>query len=319
MGAVHWTKPVDGPCRGHECDNCRICQTGHCCRKDDPEYTLPEVGTWTGSTYGELGKLDDLGDKVICHVCGGTYKSLPLHLWMMHDLTAAEYRAYFGLNRRTPLASLAVRQRLRESLLHTVAIGHLAADGHERIARAQAAQLTETPEQRRAWQSRKQRLEHRLSEGQVAFPCPICGAKVTTTPHKQRVRTVVTCGRRACQIAWQSRVQTGTTATPETRLKMSAALKGIPKSAEWRAKLSAAQKRLLDADPDARRRLNGATVAAAFNNRKTPIVVQCVCGKSYSLVPGRAKYRQYCSRSCAAKHRIVSRDEFHRFVGKRSA
>lgn len=49
----------------------------------------------------EHGKIeyDDEG-KVICHICGRSYKRLGSHARESHSMTIEEYKAEFGLNRR---------------------------------------------------------------------------------------------------------------------------------------------------------------------------------------------------------------------------
>src|SRR5436190_24328321 len=78
--------------------------------------SLPACGDWEGPIYGELGVLAETpdGDQVRCHACGGWYRSLATHAVRAHGLTAAEYRAIFGLRARTALAGAALRTRRRE-------------------------------------------------------------------------------------------------------------------------------------------------------------------------------------------------------------
>lgn len=91
---------TEGCCKEHPCDNCKTCQSGRCCRKDNPDYKLPGLGEWDGPIYGEMGVLNDDGEKVECHCCGEWFGGLQMHAWKAHDLTADEYKAIFGLSRR---------------------------------------------------------------------------------------------------------------------------------------------------------------------------------------------------------------------------
>lgn len=104
---------TEGCCEGHPCDNCKTCQAGRCCRRDNPDYKLPELGEWDGPIYGELGVLNDDGEKVECHCCGEWYLNLATHVWRTHELTPAEYRSIFGLARKCALAGPAHRAVLR--------------------------------------------------------------------------------------------------------------------------------------------------------------------------------------------------------------
>jgi hypothetical protein len=102
-----------GPCAGHPCDNCKICQKGRCCRTDNPNYRLPELGEWDRPIYGELGVLHDDGEQVECHCCGAWFDALGMHVWKAHNLRPAEYRAIFGLGRTTGLVGPRYRKALQ--------------------------------------------------------------------------------------------------------------------------------------------------------------------------------------------------------------
>lgn len=104
---------IDSPaCVAHPpCDQCPRCRQGRCCRRDNPEYRLPELGTIT-PYFGALGERNDDGERVECHVCGGWFYSIGSHSWAAHDLTAAEYRTAFGLS-SSGLLGPAYRKRKR--------------------------------------------------------------------------------------------------------------------------------------------------------------------------------------------------------------
>ncbi len=65
---------------------------------------LPETGSWPNQTYGELGTLAQEDGKAQCHICGRLFGHLGNHIVRGHKMSCAEYRAYFGLSRRYPLA-----------------------------------------------------------------------------------------------------------------------------------------------------------------------------------------------------------------------
>lgn len=84
-------------CTGHPpCDGCATCARGRCCRKDNPDYRLPPLGS-IPVFFGSLGVRRDVGDKVECHICGDFFMSIGSHSWAIHDVTVAEYRSAFGL------------------------------------------------------------------------------------------------------------------------------------------------------------------------------------------------------------------------------
>lgn len=156
---------TEGPCAGHLCDNCRICQRGRCCRNDNPDYKLPGLGEWDGVIYGELGILRDDGGRFECHCCGHWYVSLQCHAWRAHDLTADEYRAIFGLNRNTSLQSPQMRVGVSESIRRRMD------QIRDTLAAGRAKRDAATPEQRAEWHSRAyERLEGQRKRGQHPGP-----------------------------------------------------------------------------------------------------------------------------------------------------
>ncbi len=139
------------PCRGHPCDGCRTCRSGRCCRRDDANYQLPGLGEWDGPIYGELGMFTTDGDKAECHACGRWFGHLGGHVARAHDLTAAEYRAIFGLRAKTKLIGPSLRDKRRERL-----------DQLERVRPARSSLLDLTPEQRSQVARTPRRLESRI-------------------------------------------------------------------------------------------------------------------------------------------------------------
>ncbi|WP_366937678.1 MucR family transcriptional regulator [uncultured Corynebacterium sp.] len=55
--------------------------------------------------YGQYGIIDGDGQRILCHECGRTYKSLAAHVQMAHQMTAEDYRAAHGIPKRIPLVS----------------------------------------------------------------------------------------------------------------------------------------------------------------------------------------------------------------------
>lgn len=116
--------PAQGVCAGHPCDDCRTCRIGHCCRHDNPDYSLPKLGDWTAPTYVPLGEVRSSdGVTLDCHICGEAYHSVGLHAFMTHDVTANEYRVLFGLSRSTSLFGPEYQDRQRERVRREIAEG----------------------------------------------------------------------------------------------------------------------------------------------------------------------------------------------------
>lgn len=169
---------TEGCCKGHRCDNCATCKKGRCCRKDNPQYSLPGLGEWDGRIYGELGVLNDDGEKVECHCCGEWFVSLGHHVLYIHDLTPKEYKSIFGLRLSEGLVSPERHATLgRSHADHLVAarvIGHpLSPIPHY------------TPEQRSDFGSRGQNSRTRFQPGHAT----------TKTSWKQGVKRSVSTSR----------------------------------------------------------------------------------------------------------------------------
>jgi predicted transcriptional regulator len=114
-----------GPCAGHPCDDCWHCQRGTCCRRDLPDYQLPELGDWEGVVHGELGVLLEEGDWVQCHACGKYYKALISHIFAKRGLLAAEYKSLFGLNQTPGLTSSETSSKIGDHAQALVAAGKI--------------------------------------------------------------------------------------------------------------------------------------------------------------------------------------------------
>lgn len=155
------TIPTEGPCAGHKCDNCKICRSGRCCRRDNPDYKLPELGEWNGPIYGELGVLVDDGQKVECHCCGEWFTKLGHHI-IIHDLTAEEYKSVFGLNKHRGLAAPDVIRQLSDRQKQN----KVRCEALSKMARQFIA--TKTPEQRHADGKAPKRLQWRRNVGHHA-------------------------------------------------------------------------------------------------------------------------------------------------------
>ena len=192
-------------CVGHDCDGCRTCRLGRCCKRDLPNYHMPDLGSWDGPVWGTLGVLVDDGEHVQCHACGDWFMALPVHVWAAHGIWAAEYKAYFGLNISQGLTSGATHALMVASGLRLVAEGKLMPPTGWRD--------NYTTEQRHEMAGRKPRLQRQLAE-------PDRSAKISAALR-------------------------GTHPSPAARVKMSAAQrrKG-PISDETRARLSASAKKM---------------------------------------------------------------------------
>lgn len=166
-----------GPCIGHPCDMCFLCQRGHCCRKDMPDYLPPSPGAWQGVIYGQIGVLNEENGKVECHCCGKVFKSLHSHIFRSHGLWSDEYRILFGLNATCNLLTSSTANILRGYLVRSRLQGKMLGNGH-----------LPTPEQmsaiRKGRKARPQaRLKYLEAAGKrVPYGSKISAAKTANSP-----------------------------------------------------------------------------------------------------------------------------------------
>lgn len=193
---------TDGPCASHRCDGCRTCQRGRCCRRDDDAYRLPKRGDWDGPLHAPLNQLvsDDGGITVRCHVCGESWLQLGSHAWMRHDLTAAEYKALFGLPQKTALAGEETRARHSLVAKNAIAAGRIDPDANrarslEVWTREQASQAG----QRAIVLQRAGGYGH-TTPGEDRRLCKQCGGPMPM-PMRSRITCSPACRKRGLQAA----------------------------------------------------------------------------------------------------------------------
>ena len=88
---------------------CMRCYKRH--RRGQPRLaTLRRVGDQDG--FGIYGVLDVDEDGVLCHECGLRFRSVGQHVYMAHEMTAAEYREAHGLPRMQALIAPGLSARL---------------------------------------------------------------------------------------------------------------------------------------------------------------------------------------------------------------
>ena len=109
--------------------------------------------------HAPIGSVVHEGDRVLCHLCGHWFKSVPAHL-RAHGLDDLAYRQAFGLERSAPLEGATTRQRRAAALRRRRATDPVVrAWCEEGVERARSGALTEAaaeaargrkhPEQRR--------------------------------------------------------------------------------------------------------------------------------------------------------------------------
>lgn len=107
-------------------------------RDGRPIEDARSVGSPSG--HGRWGLLDHDGDdRVMCHECGGWFRSLASHIWQAHGMSAADYRSAHGLARGTALvcrSMSAARSRQAAARVGTEAWRRLEAARDPAAARA---------------------------------------------------------------------------------------------------------------------------------------------------------------------------------------
>jgi hypothetical protein len=68
---------------------------------------------------GVLAAEED-GERLVCHACGQSYRSLGAHVVLAHELLAFEYKAIFGLRATTSLLAPVLAERHRQRHLATL-------------------------------------------------------------------------------------------------------------------------------------------------------------------------------------------------------
>lgn len=147
-------------CFGHACDNCHYCATGTCCGEAVVEADLPVMGSWEGKPKVPLGQVKITQEgKIICHICGGEFIALWMHIQKRHGIDADQYRAYFGLRTTEPLCGPAMYEARSKRQGATEEARDEAAKV-EQAARLERYRMDFTREQRSVWsRSREQRLQ----------------------------------------------------------------------------------------------------------------------------------------------------------------
>ncbi|MBP2333277.1 MucR family transcriptional regulator [Corynebacterium freneyi] len=94
-------------CRAPGCDREAVarglCMMHYKRERAGRDLAEPEVGSPSG--HGRYGVLDVDGDRVLCHECGGWYRSVGAHVGRAHDLAAREYKIRHGLPLGTALVA----------------------------------------------------------------------------------------------------------------------------------------------------------------------------------------------------------------------
>lgn len=301
---------TEGCCKGHPCDNCKTCRRGRCCRRDNPHYQLPEFGEWDGPVYGKLGQLDEIGDKLECHVCGEWFSSLGSHVWCAHNINAAEYKALFGLKHTTPLAAQYICEKRRQTCI--------ALDN----TRAMLAARGDPSPERLSYKlkGRKQRLETMTQRQQLM-----------SEPYYQEARRA---GSRKAAETKKKRVLAGELSYSTEHLQQSWHDPAI------HAKASEALRLRKESDPEW---WEGVKEKISLAKGKRVELICSICGETVIMLAWLAKKRTTCGKqectaelrrrniskvnpsqspearskiSMAAKQRPITRDEMGRIVGK---
>lgn len=254
-----------GCCRGHVCDACRTCNTGRCCRNDNPDYRLPSLGDWDGPIYGEVGRLVIDGDRLECHACGNWFENLATHVRRSHDLLADEYKSIFGLKTSTGLTS--PRLRSISASVGRKSMKHINDNGLRRPP---------TPEQLSAINKGRSKRPEEL-RGELVF-----SEKMRTDPDFRRsiIRAQIERrGRRA--------------------VEFNCVECGKPWIGAEGTRFRACESRTCRERSTARARSENLRRAVQERAEAARVVLTCpICGKSFTRTKFWAEQRKTCSRLC---------------------
>jgi hypothetical protein len=143
-----------------------------------PDLTGPQVGDPAG--HGRYGRMERQQDSALCHECGGWYASVGSHIRQAHDLTAADYRARYGLKRGEPLVSLAMSQAASER-----SSGRVGSAAWRRLeARRDPSAASHTRDREAivsspaAAEGRRARAATNAASQAQPHPCAVCGGPI---------------------------------------------------------------------------------------------------------------------------------------------
>lgn len=200
----------NSPCWGHPCDGCHLCKKGRCCRKDMPDYKLPHPGSWDGPIYGEIGLLREADGKVECHICGTTFRSLPIHVFRKHGVWPDEYKILFGINVGTGLVCSSTAAAFRDHCRRLRADGRMSSGGIPRTPeqlsallrgrrnRAQGLRTIKAAASKRPYYGDK--IAETKTKGAPWLLCPVC-QKEFKRNHRRKKYCSPECGREGARIA----------------------------------------------------------------------------------------------------------------------
>ena len=222
---------IDSPCHGHLCDQCMLCRTGECCRRDSPEQLPPPA--WTGPIFGTLGVILEEAGKIECHACGEWFKSLPRHIFYRHRLWIEEYKELFDLNRTCSLVGSETKSKLSVALLRSRSQGKMLGSGlptpeqlsqlikgknHRKQGLLAITNAAQKRSENSEWRAKISYAKTRSNPIRVCPQCsrpfkrtfrrkkycsPLCGKAGAAAANKHPVLTS-TCVRCGCKFDWQS-------------------------------------------------------------------------------------------------------------------
>lgn len=223
--------------------------------REPPQERTNDGSTEDAPLFGQLGVLavDELEDKVQCHVCGRWYRFLATHVRRAHQVSADEYREAFELAAGHGLVSPGFAARLRDHALRVLRPYYeraaelarsLTHEQRSEALRGRRLRLESRlgPRWRAGRQASGRRLSHTLREryrsldaaGRAAFrahfgpprprrpaACVVCEARFFSASHGPRAKT---CGP-ACATIHRRRLGRlhRIASRPQVRAKISAA------------------------------------------------------------------------------------------------
>lgn len=148
--------------------------------KDLPEHIIPLQKSQppymkvTNGYFGFQGivLLDQVLDRIQCHICGRWFKCLSAHL-KIHDIDHITYKDRFGLYRSEPLARLKTLQRWSKMNKEREQVKNLESNRPTRITEDEVRKISNDARKKDQWKNKygtcKAQLRFRLEEAIKKF------------------------------------------------------------------------------------------------------------------------------------------------------
>ncbi len=124
-----------------------------------------DIQTGVVPLYGQIGSVEESGDKVQCHICGKWFRNLGLHINRGHKMECDDYREAFGLARSYALCSSAFSAQ--QNKIHGARIAALGSKGRAKLKALTSEELAAQAKIKRRKSTHIKNSENRKKENSV--------------------------------------------------------------------------------------------------------------------------------------------------------